>query len=195
MLKAVVRIRCWTLYGRLMVSLHIVNWAMILIAAGQLGGCGFEPMLAVRSDTSSVADDLGKIRIPYIENRSGQILRNHLINTLTPRGEPRNPEYVLLIRIEEPQQHIAYRRDDSISRYGYSVVAYWSLNDNKTGTRIINSGSSSSTTFAVSDSEYATLASLQGARDRVMQDISQNIRDTLATFFISRKPVTASRPQ
>lgn len=167
-------------------------WFSLVVVLLLVQGCGFEPLLAARPSAGSAADDLSKIRIAYIQDRSGQILRNHLISALTPRGEPVQPAYVLTVRIEEPQQNIAYRRDDSISRYGYGVNAYWTLRDSA-GRALMSSSSSSSTTFAVSDSEYATLASLQNARDRLMQDISQDIRYVLSSYFFSSLPPASGK--
>jgi LPS-assembly lipoprotein len=154
-----------------------------------LGGCGFQPMLAESHDPSSVADNFAKIKVANIDNRSGQVLRNDLIDTLTPRGEPRRPAYTLVIRIEEPQQNLAFQRNNSVTNVGYSVIAYWRLVDQK-GAPIYSSVSSSSQQYTLSNSQYATGVSAQNTRDQVVQDISQDIRNRLAQYFLSMNPVT-----
>lgn len=154
-----------------------------------LGGCGFRPMLADTHDPSSVADNFAKIKVATIENRSGQVLRNDLIDTLTPRGEPSHPAYTLVIRIEEPQQNLAFQRNNSVTNVSYSVVAYWRLVDQK-GAPIYTSASSSSQQYTLSNSQYATSVSAQNTRDQVVQDISQDIRNKLAQYFLSLAPAS-----
>ena len=156
--------------------------AVMLSGAVVLGACGFEPMMAVRQDKTTVSDELSRIRIAYIDNRAGQILRNSLIDSLTPRGEPSQAKYTLVIKIVEPRQSLAYQRNDSVVDVGYTVSASFWLYDSKS-TMIWSASSSSSSTYAVSTSQYATVASLENTRDRVMQDLSSDIRNQLATYF------------
>lgn len=165
----------------------------LLFSAIGLGlfGCGFEPMLAVRNDDSAVADDFAKIRVAYIDNHAGQLLRTDLIDVLTPRGESSQPEYTLIIKILEPQQNLAYQRNNSVSNVGYGVQAYWTL-QGKDGANLYSTSSASSTQYSVSSSQYATVASAQSTRERVMLDIVQDIRNKLAQYFISLKPKNAA---
>lgn len=150
-------------------------------------GCGFEPMLAVRDNGTSVAQDFAKVRVGYIENRSGQVLRNDLLEALNPRGESTQPQYTLVIRIEEPQQNLAFQRNNSVSFVNYTVIAYWTLVDNNSGANVYSASSASSLPYAISNSQYATAVSAQDARDRVVLDISQDIRNQLAKFFVGKK--------
>ena len=166
--------------------LTLALWSVLL------SGCGFHPMLAVQTGPSSVEGDLAKIKVGYIENRSGQVLRNDLIDALSPRGEPDQPEYALTVRIEEPQQNLAFQRNNSVTNVSYSIFARWALSD-KNGTVIYSSSSSSSQQYPMSNSQYATGASALNARDRIAQDISQDIRNKLAQFFVARSAATAKK--
>lgn len=176
----------------------------LLLAVFALAACGFQPLYA-RHDGGGVPEQLARVRIGTItdpapgtlrsfrdylveNDRSRQILRNYLSDDLSPRGSGR-ADYVLDIQILEPRTDVAIDRSDTTLRYGYAVVAYFQLKD--TANRSLTTGASTSTTsFAVSQSEFATISSQKDARDRAMQEISADIRNQLAAFFFSqaRKP-------
>ena len=67
---------------------HVISG--VLAALLVLSGCGFEPLYG-RFGDSSIADDLARIKIQAIGGRSGQLLRNHLLDGLTPKGELTRP--------------------------------------------------------------------------------------------------------
>lgn len=154
----------------------------VVLSCAALGACGFEPLHAARGGG---AGNLAAIRIDPIPERSGQILRNHLLDRLTPRGQPRNAEYTLRIRLQEPRQTLALRRDDVISRAGYSATATFELVDS-VGRRVAGGTASYSTDYEVTNSEFATLMSLQSAHERVLELVSDDIRSQLAAHFRKR---------
>lgn len=178
--------------------------ALLLAALSGLSACGFQPLYA-RHDGGSVPEQLTLVRIgaitdpapgtlrgfrdyPIENDRSRQILRNYLSDDLSTRRDTRS-EYVLDVHVIEPRTNIAIDRSDTTLRYGYSVVARFYLRD-LSGRSMLEGVSSSTTSFAVSQSEFATIASQRDARDRAMQEISADIRNQLAAYFFTqaRKP-------
>ena len=159
---------------------------LVLAALAPLmGACGFEPLYgdrADRGDASSLTRDLARVRVELIANRSGQILRNYLLDELNPRGQRGDSAYTLSIRLSEPRQEVGLRRDDIPTRFSYGSIAYFSLADTS-GRSLLNGASSSSTTFQIADSEYATISARDSARDRTLQELSTDIRQQLAVFF------------
>ncbi len=151
----------------------------MFFCATLLAGCGFQPLLG-RQPGSSVPDELAAIRIAPIPDRSGQILRNALLDSLTPRGAAAvAQQYTLTIRLQEPRQTIALRRDDVISRSSYAAVASFDLIDRQ-GRRIASGASTFTTDYEITVSEYATRTSLDDARSRVLALIADDIRNQLA---------------
>src|SRR5262245_21117709 len=148
-------------------------------------GCGFEPLYA-RHANGSVVDDLAMIRIDLIPDRSGQILRNYLLDDLNPRGQAAQATYYLSVRVNEPRQEVGLQRNDTVTRYSYGVSAAFNLRDGRGGS-LLNGTSNSGTSFEISDSEFATLANQASARDRLMQQISGDIREQLAVYFNARR--------
>ena len=161
-----------------------VVWAIALIP----GACGFHPMLAANDGRHSVAGQLSTIHVASIEGRSGQVLRNDLVEALNPQGEPTSADYTLNIRIEEPQQNLAFQRNNSVTDVGLTVIAYLTLRDNKSGAIVYSAQTSSHQLYSVSNSQYATGVSATSTRDHIMATISGNIRNRLAQFLISQAP-------
>ncbi|MGQ0663463.1 MAG: hypothetical protein ACT4P2_07720 [Pseudomonadota bacterium] len=147
-----------------------------------VGACGFEPLYGERPG-GATASRLEQVQVAPIADRSGQILRNYLLDDLNPRGPRRPALYTLEIRLQEPRQQIAIRRDDTATRIGYAAVASFFLLDTS-GRSVFGGSAISSTSYEVSDSEFATRASQVSARDRAMQEISADIRSQLALFFL-----------
>jgi LPS-assembly lipoprotein len=155
-----------------------------MLAPLALAACGFEPLHASRPG-QDVPGELASIRVLPIPERSGQVLRNYLLDRLTPLGQAPSSRYTLSIRLVEPRQTLALRRDDVISRSGYSATARFELAD-AAGTRVTGGIVSYSTDYEVTNSEYATLISQQNARDRVLELVGDDIRSQLATYFKTR---------
>lgn len=165
-------------------SIVFCRYLVALAVAAALAGCGFEPLH--RSDRPGSARELAHaVRIDPIPDRSGQILRNYLLDRISPRGAPQRHEYVLRVALQEPRQVLALRRDDVISRVGYSATARFELLDG-TGRRVYGGSSSFSTDYEVTNSEFATLVSAQNARDRVLELVGDDIHNQIVAFLTRR---------
>jgi LPS-assembly lipoprotein len=164
----------------------IARLFVVLSAVWAVSACGFEPLLGRAGDSSDAIEQLAAIRIEPIPDRSGQVLRNALLDKLTPQGQAVSSRYVLRIRLQEPRQTLVLRRDDIISRSGYSAQASYELRDMQ-GQRLFAGGSSFSTDYEVTASEFATRTSLENARDRVLELVANDIRNQLAHSFRQRQ--------
>jgi hypothetical protein len=167
-----------------------------------LAACGFQPLYA-RNGDSGVPEQLMRVQIGSItdpapgtlrgfrrgydieNDRSRQLLRNYLSDDLATRGGDAQRDFVLDIQLIEPRTNVAIDRSDTTLRYGYSVVATFQLKD-RSGRSLVAGTSSSATSFAVSQSEFATIANQRDARDRAMQEISVDIRNQLAAYFFTQ---------
>ena len=169
---------------------RLVLTTLPALAVAATTGCGFEPLYGRVGDVS-IADDLASIRIMPIANRAGQILRNHLLDGLTPRGEPQQAAYVLRVELFEPlPQDIGITRNESVVRYSYSTAARFRLHD-AAGKELLRSEASSVSTYEVTNSEFATVAGQLNARDRVLAEIATEIKAQIAVWFRTRRGRTA----
>lgn len=154
--------------------------AGFFVALGaSLSACGFSPIYA-RREASDPGALLAQIEVAPIAERSGQILRNNLIDMFDPRREAGTKQYVLVVTLNESPQVLALRRDDVISRGGYSASANFRLLDRR-GAVVISGGAGFGSDFEIADSERATALARQTARDRLMQALAEEIRLQLVT--------------
>lgn len=158
---------------------------LIIVVAFLLSGCGFQPLM-VQHGPNGAVNDLARIHVLMIAERSGQLLYNFLRDDLAPRSEPQAPLYALEVRLQEPRQEIAIRRDESASRIAYTANATFFLRDSQ-GKTIFTGTSTSSSTFEAVNSEFASISGQRNARDRAMQEISADIRQQLAAYFNRRR--------
>ena len=148
-------------------------------------GCGFQPLYSHGSGNSShVVNQLSRIQISPIENRTGQILRNFLQDKLTPSGVPFSPAYKLTISLKETRSDMGILRDSTSTFAKVKMGAKYQLINIETK-NILDSGTVSSTTvFNIVSSEYANLSAQKDARRRTVRIISDLIKERLALFFL-----------
>ena len=152
-----------------------------------LAGCGFQPLMA-RRDDSRVQEAFAQIKVAVIADRSGQILRNYLLDDLNPRGAQGPERYTLRVILSEPRREVAISRDSTANVVAYGASVSFSLSDNRSRMPNFTGNSSSQSTYVVTNSEYATLSSFNAARDRVLQDVSADIRQQIAAYLLQQSP-------
>jgi len=148
-------------------------------------GCGFQPLYSHGSGNSShVLNQLSRIQINPVENRTGQILRNLLQDKLTPLGLPSSPTYKLTIALKETRSDMAILRDSTSTFAKVKMDAKYQLINIETK-NVLDSGTVTSTAvFNIVSSEYANLSAQKDARRRTARIISDSVRERLALFFL-----------
>ena len=142
--------------------------------------CGYEPIYSKNINTNK---ELLSISIKNIKNRSGQILRNTLLNQLNPERERVIIKYRLIIELSESSTSLGYRRDMSATRTDLEVTAKYLLKNVKNDEIILKEEAKSISSFDVVESVYATLVAEKDAREKSLKIISDNIYTNLVIFF------------
>ena len=142
--------------------------------------CGYEP---IYSKNVSSNKELLSISVKNIKDRSGQILRNYLLNQLNPEKERVIIKYKLTVEISESRSNLAYRRDMSATRADLIVTANYLLTEIKSGEIILKQETKSISSFDVVESVYATIVAEKDAREKNLQVISDDIITNLVIFF------------
>lgn len=145
------------------------------------GACGFEPLHKARSGGASRS--LATIRIELIKDREGQILRNLLLDRLSPHGPPERPAYLLKVNLGESKLSLGIRRDQTATRANLLLTANFSLKRISDEKEVLSGVVSSTSSFNLLRSEFSTLSAEQGARRRSLKDISDEIRTRVAIFL------------
>ena len=118
-------------------------------------GCGFQPLYSHGGGNSShVLNQLSRIQINPIENRTGQILRNFLQDKLTPSGVPSSPTHKLTVSLKETRSDMAILRDSTSTFAKVKMDAKYQLINIETK-NVLDSGTVSSTTCLLYTSDAA----------------------------------------
>jgi len=152
---------------------------------GLLAGCGFQPLYGERMQ-GQVGDQLAAIQIRPIPDRSGQILRNYLTESFRPHGPGGRTNFVLDVRLFEPQVETAVGRDDLPTRIVRPAFAFFQLRDVATNAVAFQGTAAATTSYNIDSSEFATLSGGRTARDQSLRVIGDDIARQLALHFARR---------
>ncbi|MBY0293546.1 MAG: hypothetical protein K2W92_09720 [Alphaproteobacteria bacterium] len=149
-----------------------------------LTACGFHPLYTPKE----CHDVFYPIKIATILDRDGQILRNYLIDRLTPEGSPAHPQYTLEIILNDATRSTGISRDETTSRMEATLTASLILKDAKTDkvlyTHTVNAVNSYS---ILNQNYYADLVAAVYARREAIRLLSDKIT-LLLTNYIDSNP-------
>ncbi|WP_025897351.1 LPS assembly lipoprotein LptE [Sneathiella glossodoripedis] len=151
---------------------------LFLVAA-----CGFQPLYGRQTENAKVTYALDQTYILPIDGRVGQIVRNHLLDKVSPRSLPSNAAYQLQVRIREEKENLAIDRSNSSNRNNLTLRANYQLLDS-TGKNIVYQGSAQAiASFNIVDSDFANLAAEKNAQKRSAIVLSEEIHRQLSVYF------------
>lgn len=156
--------------------------SVLFITAALLAACGFHPLYE-GGRKGEAATELAAVKIEPIADRSGQILRNHLLDLLNPYGQPAQPQYILKVILSEGASGLAVRKSEFATRANLQISAQYRLQESRsrevlyTGTTTITGG------YNILSSEVSTLASEQDVRERVIGQIAEDLQTRLSAYF------------
>lgn len=170
-------------------------WSSRVIAAValslSLGACGFRPLYAPPAEDVSgqsvyAFDALKQVSVASIPNRTGQYFRNKLVRLIHPNGSAQVPKYFLKVTFSESRADLDVQQSAIATRANLSVVGAYQVYEIGTE-RGVGSGSIRTTSgFNIFDSEFQTLVAEQGARERALDDIAEQMRIRLATLLTTK---------
>lgn len=145
--------------------------------------CGFRPLYGERAMTASTVDAMALVEVGKLPGRYGQIIRNHLIDRLSPRGRPSAPRYQLILEIETQKEALAIEQDETVERFNFALITKYRLVDLISDTTVLRSRSQSIAAYNVVRSDYATLVAEKDAANRVARVVCDDIKLQLSIFF------------
>jgi LPS-assembly lipoprotein len=167
-------------------SSPIRTLAISLLLAGVVAGCGFRPLYKQTGNTDTVRE-FSQISIAQPEDRPSQQLRNFLLDSLTPYGQPDRPLYRLEYQLTETVGSVFVTRTEEITRNNLQLSASVYLRDYQTGAILTSISATSQASYNVTLADYANLVSEKNARERALRDTAEQIRLRLGNYF-DRKP-------
>lgn len=152
-------------------------------------GCGFQPLY--QSDSVQIKDETSLIKISMISNREGQILRNYLLDSLNPYGEPNKPLYRLTIGLNVAGGSFAFRRDSTSARTIITSQANFSLTDVTSGQIILKDFAEATTAYNIgpdaSTSVFPSIVAEKAEIERAMKLLAHEIKLQIVSFLASRE--------
>ena len=97
------------------------------------------------------------ISIAPIPDRVGQLVRNQLLDALTPQGRPRDPVYVLSVTLTQTKEAVAFRSDEQATRFNVSLEAQFVLREADGGAIVTQGNTRSVAPFNIVRSEFANI--------------------------------------
>ena len=160
------------------------NIVLVFCLALFLQACGFKPLYTTQ-DGVSISPSFGEIKILSIPNKDGQFLRNLLIDRIYTEGRPANTRYSLKIKsVKETTSRLGIRKDASATRAQLRLTAGMILIDHQSNNEtVLKRDIKSVVSFNILDNQYATLITEQDARERALNEISNDVIMQLSLFF------------
>jgi LPS-assembly lipoprotein len=160
-------------------------------------GCGFHPLYSKGGGGGGVSAETAQIRINLIADRQGQMLRNALLQRLTPAGEPASPTYTLSVTLTASEGALGYRKDTFATLGNLSMAAQVALASERGS--LMSSGISTTVSFDYLGPRYASIAMERDAEDRAVTQladlISNRVAATLAAYKAGTlKPIVTRDP-
>ncbi len=143
--------------------------------------CGFRPLHA--PDGGAAPEALAGVEIAHAPDRLGQVVRNHLLDRLTPRGASAAAAYRLRVSLRVSKEPLAIARDDSATRFNVFVEADYDLSSISTGETVSRGTARSVAAYNVVSSDYANAVAERDAELRAVREISDELKTRVAIFL------------
>lgn len=150
---------------------------LALGATGLLAGCGLRPLYGERSAQADARSELAAVRIENIPDRTGQVLRNLLIDRFYADGGPQPWRYDLTVSVTVTEARAGVRIDDTATRRTLTASSTFRLSRRDTGAVMTSGTVVQNNTFAFQEAQYGVLV----ARETATRDLLDAVGDQIAT--------------
>lgn len=175
-----------------------------LVTVMTLAGCGLSPVYGTYANTgqnAGVAASLNTVSIDTIPDRTGQKLRNLLVDRFYSTGAPtaHNAVYRLYVApVTESIYGLGIAKDATATRSQVRLTSYFTLTrtDDLEQESLIHRNLTAISSFNTLASQYTTLITEEDARDQAIREMAQQITTLLELYFTdpARFPAPADVP-
>ncbi|VAV89469.1 hypothetical protein MNBD_ALPHA02-484 [hydrothermal vent metagenome] len=162
---------------------------LVLITTVMLASCGFKPMYGQFSDgKGDLRDVMANIRVSDITeqgrpSRVGQVIRNSLLDQLTPFGETKQAEYILKVTFLIEEHGYGISQSDSVTLQNLKLVASFQLEDVNSAKVILDSAARALVTYDLAQSDYSNMIARNAALKRLSQDVANQMATRIGAYF------------
>ncbi|HVA14025.1 MAG TPA: LPS assembly lipoprotein LptE [Stellaceae bacterium] len=162
-------------------------WLVPLALA--VAGCGFHPLYAP-SGPRDWDPDLAAISVTRIPDRAGQILELALRENLNPGGIVVTPRWSLATTLTVTRVDLGIQRNATATTSEVTINATFTLAKAGTGALVYSSASRAVGDFDLISDAYATQVAADGARDRAIREVADEMTLRLALFVRAQRAGT-----
>lgn len=162
---------------------------LVLIFAIVLSGCGFKPMYGQFSDgKGDLRAVMANIRVGDITeqgrpSRIGQVIRNNLLDRLTPFGETKSAEYILKVSFLIEEHGYGIREDESVTLQNLKLVTAYQLEDVATSKVVLDFAARAIVTYDLAQSDYSNMIARNSALQRLSEEVANQMATRIGAFF------------
>ena len=150
-----------------------------------LAACGtYRPLYGSGPDGTNVAGSLSSMSVAEQHTRSGQLLRNELLDGSHASGQQR---FRLKLDVTERVIYVASLSSSTAVRKRFNLTAHYELFDASSDKSSTAGDSFSNVEFDTVNIPVSDLQAEDAARSRAAKELGQDIRLRLATFFATQK--------
>lgn len=158
--------------------------------AVMLAGCGFHPLYAP-SGPRDWDPDLAAINVLRINDRPGQILALALRENLNPGGVSVTKRWDLQTGLRVTRSDLGIQRNATATTSEITVSASFQIID-QGGKTIYSSSATAVGDFDLVNDAYATQVAADGARDRAIREVADDMTLRLAIFVRDQRAKAAA---
>lgn len=166
-----------------------MRYLIVFALFSVLTACGFQPTYhhsntGTSNASAGVKSALNDVTIDVIPDRSGQFLRNRLIDRFYHSGYPSAPSYRLSIApIEENIVEIGIDKDATASRAQLRMQTSFSLYNLDTGEKVLQRTQRATTGYNILSGQFTTFITEEDARKQGLNLLADQITTQLELYF------------
>lgn len=168
---------------------------VIAVLITLISGCGFEPLYVEKKSNSEwyydnefdtgIKEEMASVKVELIQDRIGQLIRNDLLDKLTPKGTPKSPKYYLKItNIDKQEIDQALRNDITATRKKVIYRISYTLQNEK-HTKLISGMSVAYLGYDILRDPYSTTFAQKKNEKNAAKIIANDISLRLGAYFHS----------
>ena len=161
----------------------IKRTAVLVGVLVSIAACGFRPLYGARGPGTGMARTLAAIEIAPKSNPLGQIVREYLLENMSPGTSSGGQLYRLDFNVRQEKTIAALEHDESAERYNLVMRVPCRLVRLADDRVMLNGAASATAAYNVVLSDYATLAAERDASARAADRIGEQIHMRLAVYF------------
>ena len=161
-----------------------------------LTACGFEPLYVERKSDekwyykgefdTSITEELAQIKVAPIADRFGQLIRNDLLDNLTPKGIPADAKYRLEVYdIKKSVTEQAMRNDITATREKVRYTVQYRLFDASNNQELVKGNSIAYLGYDIMANPYSTTFAQKKIEKDAAKIIANDVSLRMGAYFHS----------